>query len=66
MSLVIGFIIIFIVCALAARFLPAPRYGRLRGCTGRALQEAMDREDARKTTAPGQTEHPGPGNSPGA
>lgn len=49
MPFFIGLAILIAVCVLAVWLLPTPKYGQLRcGCTGRALQAAMEREEAEK------------------
>ncbi len=58
MSLVFGLVIIIAVCLLAVWLLPAPRYGQMRGCTGRALQAVMEREKAERESAARPEEKP--------
>ena len=44
MSLLSSFAIIVALCVLAVLILPQPKYGALRGCTGRALQAVLEKE----------------------
>ncbi|SBV92108.1 hypothetical protein KL86DPRO_10305 [uncultured delta proteobacterium] len=55
MSLFIGLIIIVAICLLAIWFLPSPKYGQMRGCTGQALQSVLEQE---KTASGKTTETP--------
>ena len=48
MSLVSGLIAVAI-CLLVVWLFPKPRYGQMRGCTGRALQTVMEQKEGGKT-----------------
>lgn len=48
MSLLSGLIVIA-VCLLVVWLFPKPRYGQMRGCTGRALQAVMEEEEGNKS-----------------
>lgn len=51
MSLFIGLLVLVALCALAVWLLPPPMYGSMRGCTGRALQAALEKKsEGRGTT----------------
>ncbi len=57
MSLLTGLLISLAICFLAIWLLPQPRYGQMRGCTGRALQAVLERkaetgEDGKDGTTP--------------
>lgn len=48
MSLLSGLIVLGI-CLLVVWLFPKPRYGQMRGCTGRALQAVMEQKEGGKT-----------------
>lgn len=51
MSLFIGLMISLAICFLAIWLLPAPKYGQMRGCTGRALQAVLEHEKTAREKA---------------